>query len=154
MFQLQYIVSNINWMKSGGAHVGISCFSNPGLLYTMHTLRYHMILMHGQQNPLTTSNYILEKIYLPKQLLIQIFCRNLNFLILCLMTMTFFTMTMTMNFLTLTLIQALANTKYQTLKEKKFTMFKTANRIGVTATSGWSLFHSVQLIRRLLGSTF
>jgi len=32
-------------------------------------------------------------------------------------------------------LKALANTKYQTLKEKKFTMFKTANRIGVTATS-------------------
>ena len=29
----------------------------------MHTLRFHMILMHDQQNPLTTSNYIL---YVPK----------------------------------------------------------------------------------------
>ena len=35
------------------------CYLNPGLLYTMHTLRFHMILMHDQQNPLTTSNYIL-----------------------------------------------------------------------------------------------
>lgn len=32
-------------------------------------------------------------------------------------------------------LKALANTKYQTSKEKKLTMFKTANRIGVTATS-------------------
>ena len=44
-------------MKYGGAHVSTSCFLNPGLLYTMHTLRFHMILMHDQQNPLTTSNY-------------------------------------------------------------------------------------------------
>ena len=41
-------------MKSGGAHVSTSCYLNPGLLYTMHTLRFHMILMHDQQNPLTT----------------------------------------------------------------------------------------------------
>ena len=47
-------------MKSGGAHVSTSCYLNPGLLYTMHTLRFHMILMHDQQNPLTTSNYILH----------------------------------------------------------------------------------------------
>jgi len=32
-------------------------------------------------------------------------------------------------------LQALANTKYQTSKEKKLTMFNTAKRIGVTATS-------------------
>ena len=50
-------------MKSGGAHVSTSCYLNPGLLYTMHTLRFHMILMHDQQNLLTPSNYIL---YAPK----------------------------------------------------------------------------------------
>ena len=38
-------------MKS---HVSTSCYLNPVLLYTMHTLRFHMILMHDQQNPLTT----------------------------------------------------------------------------------------------------
>ena len=32
MCQLQYIVSNISWMKSGGAHVSTSCYLNPGLL--------------------------------------------------------------------------------------------------------------------------
>ena len=36
-------------MKSGGAHVSTSCYLNPGLLYTMHTLWFHMILMHDQQ---------------------------------------------------------------------------------------------------------
>ena len=41
-------------MKSGGAHVSTSFYLNPGLLYTMHTLKFHMILMHDQQNPLTT----------------------------------------------------------------------------------------------------
>ena len=51
-------------MKSGGAHVSTSYYLNPGLLYTMHTLRFHMILMHDQQNPLTTSNYIL---YVPRE---------------------------------------------------------------------------------------
>ena len=50
-------------MKSGGAHVSTSCYLNPCLLYTMHTLRFHMILMHDQQNPLTTSNYMM---YAPK----------------------------------------------------------------------------------------
>ena len=60
MCQLQYIVSHISWMKSGGAHVSTSCYLNPGLLYTMHTFKFHMILMHDQQNPLTTSNYILH----------------------------------------------------------------------------------------------
>ena len=60
MCQLQYIVSNISWMKSGGADVSTSCYLDPGLLYTMHTLRFHMILIHDQQNPLTTSNYILH----------------------------------------------------------------------------------------------
>ena len=38
-------------MKSDGAHVSTSCYLNPGLLYTMHTLRFHMILVHDQQNP-------------------------------------------------------------------------------------------------------
>ena len=47
-------------MKSGGPHVSTSCYLNPGLLYTMHTLRFHMFLIHDQQNPLTTSNYILH----------------------------------------------------------------------------------------------
>ena len=59
MCWLQYIVSIISWMKSGGAHVSASCYLNPGLLYTMHTLRFPMILMHAQQN----LNYIL---YAPK----------------------------------------------------------------------------------------
>ena len=54
---IQYIVSNISAMKSGGAHVSTSCLSNPGLLYNM--LTFHMILMHDQQTPLTTPNYIL-----------------------------------------------------------------------------------------------
>ena len=57
------IVSNISWMKSGGSHVSTSCYLNPGLLYSMHTLRFYMILIHDKQNPLTTSNYIL---YAPK----------------------------------------------------------------------------------------
>ena len=35
-------------MKSGGAHVNTSCYLNPGLLYTMHTLKFHMILMHDR----------------------------------------------------------------------------------------------------------
>ena len=48
---------------SGRAHLSTSCYLNPGLLYTMHTLRFYMILLHDQQNPLTTSNYIL---YVPK----------------------------------------------------------------------------------------
>ena len=48
-------------MKSGGAHVSTSCYFNPGLLYTMHTLRFNMILLHDQQNPLTTSNCIVLK---------------------------------------------------------------------------------------------
>ena len=50
-------------MKSGGAQVSTSYYLNPSLLYTMHTLRFHMILRHDRQNPLTTSNYIL---YAPK----------------------------------------------------------------------------------------
>ena len=32
----------------GGAHVSTSCYLNAGLLYTMHTLRFHMILMPDQ----------------------------------------------------------------------------------------------------------
>ena len=46
-------------MKSGGAYVSTSCYLNPDLLYTLHALRFHMILMHDQQNPLITPNYIL-----------------------------------------------------------------------------------------------
>ena len=37
-------------MKSGGAHVSASCYLNPGLLYTMQTLRFHVILMHDSRN--------------------------------------------------------------------------------------------------------
>ena len=55
-------------MKSGGAHVSTSCYLNAGLLYTMHTLKFHMILMHDQQNPLTTSNYILYAPFMQKSL--------------------------------------------------------------------------------------
>ena len=44
-------------MKSGGAQLITSCYLDPGLLYTMHALRFHMLLMHDQQKPLTTSNY-------------------------------------------------------------------------------------------------
>ena len=36
---LQYIVRNISWMKSGGAHVSTFCYLNPGLLYTMHAFQ-------------------------------------------------------------------------------------------------------------------
>ena len=37
-------------MKSGGAHVSNSYYSNPGLLYTMYILRFHMMIkMYDQQ---------------------------------------------------------------------------------------------------------
>ena len=48
-------------MKSGGAHIGTSCYLNPGLLYTMHTLRFHMILMHDQQNTLLLTTYCMHE---------------------------------------------------------------------------------------------
>ena len=35
-------------MKSDGAHVGTLCYLNPSLVYTMHTLRFNMILIYDQ----------------------------------------------------------------------------------------------------------
>ena len=62
ILNLHYIVSDISWKKSGGAHVSILLFESRSAVYHAY-FRFHMILMHDQQNPLTTSNYIL---YAPK----------------------------------------------------------------------------------------
>ena len=52
VYSQQYQLDEVRWGPRS-----TSCYLNPGLLYTMHTLKFHMILMHDQQNPLTTSNY-------------------------------------------------------------------------------------------------
>ena len=59
MCQLQYIVSNISWMKSGGANVSTSCYLNPGLLYTMHTLWF--ILHHKRSKNALNATFELSK---------------------------------------------------------------------------------------------
>ena len=58
-----YRLTGIKNYRKDTQGVSTYCYLNPGLLYTMHTGRFKMILMHDQQNPLTTSNFIL---YAPK----------------------------------------------------------------------------------------
>ena len=55
VYSQQYELGQVRW-----GQVSTSCYLNPCLLYTMHTLRFHMILVHDQQNPLNTANYILH----------------------------------------------------------------------------------------------
>ena len=80
-------------MKSGGAHVGTSCYLTAGLLYAMHTLRLHMMILVHDKRDLYESNLefgiFLEKfvriIFRPKNISNVFFAiQGENFCVACL----------------------------------------------------------------------